>query len=287
MKFLILGATGMAGHVVSIYLSERGHDVIGLSRQPALFLDQNIVKDVEGNAHLDHVIASVAPDVVVNCVGLLNQDCDKNADQAVYLNSYLPHQLEAITRGSATRIFHLSTDCVFAGNTGPYTEDCFPDGKTMYDRSKALGELINEKDLTLRQSIIGPDMRSGGIGLFNWFMSQHGSVKGYTEALWTGLTTLELAKAIEQCALDGSTGLVNMVPSSNISKYELLCLFNKYFRDNSVCIIPSKELKLDKTLLRTNLTSLFQPASYEMQIKDLSVWVKNHAALYPAYEQEG
>ena len=93
----------------------------------------------------------------------------------------------------------MSTDCVFSGKTGWYSETSSRDGETFYDRSKALGELENNKDLTFRNSIIGPDLNKNGIGLFNWFMKQEGQIYGFTKAIWTGVTTLTLAKAMERC----------------------------------------------------------------------------------------
>lgn len=284
MKFLVLGATGMVGHVIYLFLAEQGHSVVGFCRRPAPSLGKTISGDAFDFARVAQAINSEEPDVVVNCIGLLNRACDRHPDRAIYLNSYFPHKLESETQSTRTRIFHLSTDCVFAGNTGPYTEESFQDGRTMYDRSKALGELVNNKDLTLRQSVVGPDIDPKGIGLLNWFMAQTGAVEGYTTAIWTGLTTVELAKAVDQCARDGSTGLVNMVPEKSISKYHLLCLFNKRLRDCPIRIAPSEKLRLDKTLIRKNMKPTFQPAPYEQQVDELREWMASHCNLYPSYK---
>ncbi len=284
-RFLVLGASGMAGHVISIYLSEQGHDVVGFSRKPIDF-----VKNVNGDAYnddfLQEVICSGNFDVVINAIGILNKDAESHKDKAVYLNGYFPHRLAALTENMNTRVFHMSTDCVFAGNTGPYTEGSLPDGRAFYDKSKAMGELQDSKNLTLRNSIIGPDINPKGIGLFNWFMKQEGSVSGFTRALWTGMTTLELAKAMEVAAQDGSIGLVNMVPEGNISKYELLCLFNKNLRYNGIEIRPSVEFILDKTLVRANLTSSFRPKPYYQQVAEMADWIRSHKNLYPHYGLE-
>lgn len=282
MRFLVLGATGMAGHMVSLYLSERGHEVWGFSRRPVPFLERSLTGDALDVPSMEKALAQSHPDVVVNCVGLLNSACDVRPDQAVYLNSYLPHWLERRTSGAQTRVFHLSTDCVFAGNTGPYDECSAPDGQTLYDRSKALGEIRNAKDLTLRQSIVGPDIDPRGIGLLNWFMGQDGRVRGWTGAIWTGLTTLELAKAVEACALDGSTGLVNMVPEGpGVSKAELLRLFSEHLRDGSVVVEEDSSVSLDKTLVRTALPLGYKPASYADQVQDLAKWIDAHVSIYP------
>ena len=291
MRFLVLGATGMAGHVIALYLKERGHEVVGTFRcksKTTQYLDfygiDTIELDVTDGARLSSIISTSGSDVIVNCIGLLNTECDKRPDLAIYLNTYLPHRVARIASSSRTRVIQISTDCVFAGNTGPYTELSIPDGRSQYDRTKALGELNDDSNLTLRQSIVGPDPDQNGIGLLNWFMKQTGVVKGWTGAIWTGLTTLELAKAIEACALSGSTGLINMVPDGDgISKYSLLCLFNECLRSHPLEIVEEKGIQLDKTLIRTNVDSSFIPASYPEQIDNLSNWIQQHASLYPRY----
>lgn len=284
-RFLVLGASGMAGHTISIYLAEQGHDVVGFSRRPVAFIES-----INGDAFDDRLLRDIILrgdfDVVVNAIGILTNDADANADKAVYLNAFLPHRLAAMTRELKTRIIHLSTDCVFAGNTGPYTENSFRDGGTIYDRTKALGELCDAKNLTLRNSIVGPDMKPDGIGLFNWFMTQSESMDGFTKAMWSGLTTVELAKAIDFVSGDGSAGLVNMVPKGSISKFDLLNLFRDRFRSGRVEIHASEKLSLDKTLIRTNFASAFMPAPYGRQIEELAQWMSSHMDLYPHYGLE-
>lgn len=282
MKFLVLGANGMAGHVISLYLNESGHDSIGFVRRPTNLFDY-IIGDARNLSLLDKVIFQNEFDFVVNAIGILNQNAEDNKDEAVFINSYLPHYLAKMTERENVRVIHLSTDCVFCGNTGPYSEASMPDGRTFYDRTKALGELNDNKNITLRNSIVGPDMKADGIGLLNWFLQQDGIVKGYTGAIWTGLTTLELAKAIEHLASEGNSGLVNMVPDDSISKYDLLHLFNKHINKNRLTIEASDELQLDKALTRTNRKSSFVPLDYDAQIEDLSRWMTEHKQLYPHY----
>lgn len=282
MRFLVLGATGMAGHVISLYLCEQGYEVWGYSRREAEFLKKSLTGDALDTDTIESALAKSRPDVVVNCIALLNSDCDRRPDLAIYLNSYLPHWLERVTADSEMRLFHISSDGVFAGNGGPYDEFSVPDGTSIYFRTKALGELHNNKDLTLRTSVVGPDIDPDGMGLLNWFMAQHGSVKGWSRAIWTGLTNLELAKAIEACALDGSVGLVNMVPDGpGISKADLLRLFSEYMRASSVEIIADESVKLDKTLVRTELLDGYHPQGYVAQIAEMANWIKTHQDLYP------
>ncbi len=283
MCFFVLGASGMAGHLISLYLKERGHFVVGFSRRGVPFLDNQVLGDACDEALLAEAIGEGEFDVVINCVGVLNKAAEENPD-AAYLNGQLPHALARITEGTHTRVFHMSTDCVFAGNTGPYTEESVPDGESAYDRTKAAGELRDSKNLTFRNSIVGPDINERGIGLLNWFMAQPGPVKGFTGAIWTGLTTLELAKAMEHEAGERAAGLVNMVPEGNINKYDLLGLFNEELRDGKVEIIPDDGLQLDKTLVRTNFAPTYMPKPYPEQVREMAQWVRAHRNLYPHYE---
>lgn len=287
MRFLVLGASGMAGHMISIYLKERGHRVVGFSRRGVLFLDEQVVGDARDEGLIAETLLEWEFDVVVNCVGVLNQYAERDPEGATYLNGELPHVLARLTESTRTRVFHMSTDCVFAGNTGPYTEDSVPDGKTVYDRTKAAGELNDGRNLTFRNSIVGPDTDPAGIGLLNWFMVQDGPVRGYSNAIWTGLTTLELAKAMECAAEEGAHGLVNMVPPGSISKLDLLRLFNENLRGGSVEIEPYDGFRLDKSLIRTNFTCSYRPKGYPEQVAEMAVWIRSHAALYQHYSIKG
>ena len=283
MKFFVFGCNGMAGHLVSVYLQEQGHEVVGFARSKS-----SLVKTIVGDALDPKVIKSAVEtdsfDAIVNCIGLLNQFAENNKAQAVYLNSFFPHYLAQLTKDTATQIIHISTDCVFSGKRGQYSEDDLRDGTTFYDRSKALGELEDDKNLTLRQSIIGPDIKASGIGLLNWFMQQKGPLNGFTGALWTGLTTLQLAKVIEEAAQVKAHGLHNIVPDHYISKYDLLGLFNKYMRKGSVSIAPVDRMTANKSLKRTKFDFAKQIPDYEQMIAELADWMRAHKNLYPHYE---
>lgn len=283
MRFLVLGASGMAGHVISIYLKEKGHDVVGYCRRAVSFVEF-IKGDVKNVQRLKNVIETGNYDIVVNAVGILNQFAESDKESAAFLNGYLPHLLAKLTENMNTRIIHMSTDCVFSGKNAPYTENSFRDGESFYDRSKALGELNDEKNLTLRNSIVGPDINENGIGLFNWFMKQNGEINGYTNAMWTGITTLQLAKTIEAAAISDAHGLVNMVCEKNISKYDLLKLFNRYMRNDDAKINPYDDFSLDKTLVRTNFEFDYSVPDYETMVVEMSKWIREHEYLYPHYK---
>lgn len=283
MKILVLGCNGMAGHLISLYFQEMGHEVVGFARSKSDLLKQTIIGDASDMPLIKKVVTEGNYDAVINCIGLLNQFAENNKAMAVLLNGYLPHYLVELTKDTKTRILHMSTDCVFAGNDGPYYEDTLPNGASFYDRSKAMGEFNNDKDLTFRNSIIGPDIKASGIGLFNWFMKQGGPIGGFTGAIWTGVTTYTLAKAMEAALNENLTGLYNLVNNESINKFDLCSLFNKYFRASKVEINPNDNLQLDKTLKCTRTDFSFQVPSYEQQIKEMREWVDAHPSLYPHY----
>lgn len=282
MKVLVLGCNGMAGHIISLYFSERGHDVTGFARNKSELVP-SIIRDATNTEQLKGIVRSGNYDAVINAIGLLNQFAENRHDVASFLNGYLPHFLAEVTKDMPTKIIHMSTDCVFSGKTGRYTEASLPDGITFYDRSKAMGELYDGKNLTLRNSIVGPDIKAAGIGLLNWFMQQKGPVNGFVGAIWTGQTTLQLAKTMEAAIEQDAHGLVNAVPSLSITKYELLCLFNKYLRGEELIINPIDGVTADKSLVRTNFEFNYEIPDYEKMVSELADWMKIHKKFYPHY----
>ena len=282
MRIVVLGSTGMAGHMISHYLEEAGHEVFCISRSEKNGPNSQAI-DVTNFAALSKYLDEVSPQAVVNCVGLLQKACEQRPDLAVLINTYLPHYLEQHFAQRETKVIHLSTDCVFSGEQGGYTEDMLPDGRTMNDRSKALGEIINGKDLTFRMSIIGPDPDPKGTGLLNWFMEQTGEIQGYSKCIWNGVTTLELAKAINQALRESISGLYHLVLSKPINKYDLLCLFHEFFPRKGLDINKIDGLVQDKSLINTRIDFGFEVSPYRQQISELKEWVTAHKVFYPHY----
>lgn len=284
LKILVMGSTGMAGHTITLYFLERGYDVTAYSTTAFPYC-KNIISDALDKDALKEILLNGKYDAVINCIGLLNQVAENNKSLAVYLNSYLPHFIVDTLKDKKTKYIHMSTDCVFAGNGGPYFEKSLRDGLTFYDRTKALGEVDDDKNLTFRNSIIGPDLNENGIGLFNWFMKQKDETKGYTGAIWTGVTTLTLAKAMEVAIQDDLSGIYNLVNNESISKYDLCILFNKYFNNDKLIIKKDNKLKLDKSLRSTRNDFSYMVPSYEEMIIEMKEWINSHSELYPHYKK--
>lgn len=282
MRVLILGASGMAGHVISQYLRERGNDIITLSSNNK-FDEHTHIVDAMNKAEMIKFLDSNVFEVVINCIGILIRASEDHKDRAAYLNGYLPHFLENYYQETSTKVIHLSTDCVFSGKNAPYYESSPYDGESFYDRSKALGEISNEKDLTFRMSIVGPDMQERGVGLFNWFMKQEKEISGYTKAIWSGVTTIELAKAIGAAIEQDLTGLYHLVSEKSISKFDLLDTVKEVFDRKDITIQPSDKISVDKTLVNTRKDFNFEVLDYLSMIEEMKAWIMDHSELYKHY----
>jgi dTDP-4-dehydrorhamnose reductase len=228
LKIAVLGSTGMAGSMMLSYFTNRGHYTMGFARSINTRYMSKLF-NAHSMEHLDNLVSFVMewkPDAIINCIGYLVQDSEKNPAEAIYINSYFPHLLENMTKGTGTKVIHISTDCIFSGTDATeYVESSFPTETNYYGRSKALGELKNSKDLTLRQSIIGPAPQASNTGLFNWILRETSlEVGGWSRMLWNGITTLELAKQIEAILLVSPQlhGIVNLTSPEVTNKYDLI-----------------------------------------------------------------
>ena len=268
--------------MIFLYLKEKDHDVTGFDRNASSYF-KLIIGDARDTENIRTLITEGKYDTVINCIGILNQFAEQNKELATFLNAYFPHFLASVTYKTDTQIIHMSTDCVFSGKRGAYTEEDLGDGETFYDRSKALGEIEDGKNITMRNSIVGPDINPDGIGLLNWFMKQNGTINGFTKAMWTGLTTLQLAKAMEVAAKDKAHGLYNMVYKEAISKYGLLRLFNHHMRNDKLTILPSETLVADRSLKRTRFEFGYIIPDYETMVAELAAWMRDHKDMYPHY----
>lgn len=282
VKVLILGANGMAGHVITKGLeADEAYEVVSVARTSSI-INPSVLMDVSDFDSLATLIKNTNADVIINCIGLLNKTAEDNPDQAILMNSYLPHFLEAQTKNTKTKVIHISTDCVFSGKEGSYTEKSFKNGKGFYAQSKALGELENTKDLTFRTSIIGPELNSQGIGLFHWFINQGDSINGYTKAFWTGVTTIELLNAIKVAIKQNLAGLYHLVNDEKISKFGLVSIFNEVFNCKKI-IVPYNDYLVDKSLVNCRNDFNYKVKSYEQMVIEMKDWIKLNQNIYPNY----
>jgi len=236
MKILVLGATGMLGHKLIQTLSTN-NNVTGTVRERSNhFADHPVLggMDILGLVDafdfisVESAISITKPETVINCIGMIKQQPGaSDAETAIYLNALFPHRLAKLCLMSSLRLIHISTDCVFSGKKGNYTEDDPSDAEDLYGRTKYMGEVAGEGALTLRTSIIGREL-GGRYGLIEWFISNRGGkVRGFDRAIYTGFTTIALARIIVDI-LENRPALWGLwhVSSDPISKYDLLTLVN-------------------------------------------------------------
>ncbi|WP_339308836.1 SDR family oxidoreductase [Paenibacillus sp. FSL E2-0274] len=273
MKLLILGGNGMAGHMLADYFRRQGkHHVFHTTRDKSdlggLYVDANDIAGVE------KLVDIVSPHCIINAMGVLNQFAERDKIGAYHVNGFLPHHLWRKAEDVQARLIHISTDCVFEGTRGGYTEEDAPDGTSVYAISKSLGEVQKPGHLTIRTSIIGPEIRSGGIGLMDWFLAQSGKVSGYRRVMWNGVTTLQLAKAVDVMLDSPVSGLIHLAHPEPVSKYELLQHIQAVFHKENVEIIPEDEHIQDRTLVNTRADVLLPLPSYPLMLQELADWMK-------------
>lgn len=286
-KLLILGAAGMAGHAAYIYLKETGKYEIATVCHSGKIEAESYELDVYDTSRLVQIIEREKPDIVINCIGILIRGAKSNPSNAIYINAYFPHKLSEITHSLLpdSKIIHISTDCVFSGNEGGYKDSDIKNALDTYGMTKNLGELINDKDLTLRTSIIGPELKRNGEGLMHWIFNQKtaGEINGYQKSIWSGITTLELAKAIDSCIGADLTGLYQISNNSSISKYELVSLIVKEF-GLPIKVNAVEGVVCNKSIVNTERFDFsFSVSSYDEMIKDIHEFIDVHKELYKQY----
>jgi dTDP-4-dehydrorhamnose reductase len=273
-KVLVLGSSGMLGHILTDSLKADGSfRVYNLSRKKKID-KQTIICDVLNYEHLEQVIKEIQPNHIINSIGILVNESIKNPTKAVSVNSKFPHRLKEIAEKYNASVFHLSTDCVFDGSSGGYDEDSIKTPIDVYGRTKDIGEIISENHLTIRTSIIGPELKNDGDGLFLWIIKNKNlKVDGYEKSIWSGLTTIELSKAIIYCIKNDIKGLIH-ISSSPISKYKLLKLINQEFNLNIE--IKKVDGKIsDKSLKSKRKDFAYKIPSYKSMILEMKAYMES------------
>ena len=269
-KILIIGANGMAGQLVYLYFKNlKNYKIFTLARTEKFHkIDFKI--DVKNKHEVADVLNTIKPNFIINLVGVLNTNAEQNPDNAIWINSFFPHFLAKIATNIGSKLIHISTDCVFNGKKGSYKENDVKDGYGVYAQSKSLGEINYSNHITLRTSIIGPDLNKNGIGLFNWILKNKNDIVGYSNVFWGGITTLELSKAIDFVINNNPrTNLVHVTNNLKISKFDLIKVIDRVFNLN-LNLISETETKYDKSLLNTSEIFNYKTPSYDKMINELN-----------------
>lgn len=281
MKILILGGSGMLGHQLwrsleathDVWVTLRG-SVADYQRFGLFSVDRTFERvDAADYPRLESVMEQLRPDAVLNCIGIIKQLKEsKSAVPTIMLNALLPHQLADWCARCNARLVHFSTDCVFSGRKGHYTESDQPDAEDLYGRTKLLGEVHSGSVVTLRTSIIGPEL-STHLSLLDWFRSQRGTrARGFRRAIYSGLTTLEMARLVERILLN-HTDLKGLwqVSSEPITKYDLLQKVNDRL-GLGITLEPFDDLVCDRSLdsSRFRQATGYTPPSWDAMIDEIA-----------------
>ena len=264
-SILILGSKGMLGHVVERYLKEKGYDVKGTDRAEV---------DVTDYEQVRNKIIAIRPEIIINCTGALGPCKDK--EKQVLVNICAPRYLQYLSKKLAwhPRIVHISTNCIYS-NIGPHNPEDVPDATNLYGQCKAYGEIIDDHNITIRTSITGPEIKIGkGLNLFDWFVNQSPNspeiVDGYINAFWNGVSTLELAKFIEEIIrnpIQKTTGLIHFF-SETVNKYDFVCMLNELMCLNKK-IRPVVKQGIHSSLLAGGIKS---PKTIKEQFQEMKSW---------------
>ena len=287
MRILILGGDGMLGHQLFKHLKSR-HDVRVTLRQDLsvykkfmLFSTENTYPgiDVIKIDKLAKVLTDFHPDAVVNAIGIVKQLPEANESiPSLEINALFPHRLALLCKDISARMIHLSTDCVFSGKKGNYKESDTSDPDDLYGRTKFLGEVTGKNCLTLRTSMIGQEL-SRKKNLLEWFLSQNETVQGYKKVIFSGFTTMELSRVIENMVLNypDASGIYH-VSSEPISKFDLLLLIKEGLK-LPIEIIPDESFACDRSLDSSKFRQEFNynPPSWEEMVSELCEEIRfNH-----------
>ena len=282
-KVLILGSSGLIGHQVFNYLQDNSDFSLSNISYTRKLNHETILLDARKDQYFFDQIRHIQPNYIVNCIGVLISEAKQDPESAMFLNAHLPHRLENLANTINAKLIHMSTDCVFSGNKqSPYLETDEKDGIDAYAQTKSLGEIVSKNHLTIRTSVIGPEIINGSGELFHWFMNQSGIIEGFTKAIWSGVTTIELAKAIKWFINNNTIGLYQLTNGISINKYDLLLLFKKYTNKN-IEISKIDGIVTNKSFVDTRQEINYLLPTYDEMIKDMVSLIKNNRILYSHY----
>jgi dTDP-4-dehydrorhamnose reductase len=280
-RILIFGVSGMLGHTLFKSMSRNPNfDVFGSTRNKAGLLSYFSADefrrirdqvDADNFDSLMRAFASIQPDIIINCIGLIKQlRISSDPLTTITVNAQLPHRISLAARTAGARMIHISTDCIFSGSKGNYTEADVSDATDLYGRTKYLGELEYPHCVTLRTSIIGHELRTD-LSLIDWFLNQTGTVKGFTKAIYTGFPTVEMERIITNHVIpnENLSGMYH-VSSAPISKFDLLSLVKSVYK-KQIDIERFDGFAIDRSLdsSKFQLATGYKPPGWDSMVEDM------------------
>ncbi len=281
-KILVLGSYGMIGHQIYYELEKQdNYELFNISKTNKIN-DLTLITDLTKFSLTQDLINNIQPDIIINCAGILIEECEKNPSKAILLNAYLPNFLKSLCDSEGIKLIQISTDCVYSGESSPYLENSTKDGTSVYSKTKSLGEINSPDHLTIRTSVIGPDLYENGQELFAWFMSQSGRINGYKKSIWSGISSIELAKTIDIFIRKDIKGIYNVCSEVPITKFDLLKLMAEE-SNKDIEIIPVEGVVTNKTLIDSRKELGQEFPSYRKMVKDLFYFI-NRSDSYEHYK---
>jgi len=248
MKILILGSTGVLGKTLQLYLSKKNIDFLTLSREKSKNRNINL-KNFSNFKKLEQIISKIKPTHIINCIGVTKfNNTYKNKKLTISLNTKMPIYLAKFCKLNKIYLLHISTDCVFSGKKGNYSDNSVKDSKDLYGLSKNKGEVKNKFTSTIRTSFIGPELNTKK-SLLSWFLNEKKFVRGYSKAFFSGLTSLELCKIIDNYFIKKNilqNKIIN-IGSRRISKFILLTKIRMIFK-KKIDIVRYQNFIIDRSL---------------------------------------
>jgi dTDP-4-dehydrorhamnose reductase len=282
-KVLILGSSGLVGHQIYNYLQDDGDFNLSNISYTRKLNNETILLDARKEKYFFDKIRNIQPNYIINCIGFLINKAKQDPKSAMFINAHLPHKLAKLANDINSKLIHISTDCVFSGNKqSPYHETDEKDGSNTYAKTKSLGEIYSKNHLTIRTSVIGPEIINGSGSLFDWFMNQSGAIEGFTKTIWSGVTTIELAKAVKWFINNNIVGLYHLTNGIPIKKYDLLHLFKKY-TNNNIKILKVDGVITNKSFVDTRQEINYQLPTYNEMVRDMVLLTKNKRKIYSHY----
>ena len=280
MKVLVLGSNGMLGHVVALYFMKKGHQVDGIARNNNPFIP-TLLCDLKNTDRLSEILQSGKYDYVINCAALLVGDSEKSKKDSIFINGYLPNFIVDLMKDMDTGLVQISTDSVFSGESKVYyTDKDRKDCLRFYDMTKAIGEIDDTKNITVRASVIGLESRNSQKSLLNWFLHQEDSVDGYDDVIWSGVTNIQYAENLEQILQSNKRGVFHLSNNHGISKGDLLRLLNQNLKKNKVEVRSNRNIKMSRILIGSEELINYKVPSYETMVLDIKDWIKDNREYY-------
>ena len=248
MKILILGSSGILSKTLQLYLNKKNVDFLTISRESNNNKNINL-KNISNFKNLEQLIFKIRPTHIINCVGITKfNNAYKNKKLTVLLNTKMPIYLSELCKLNKIYLLHISSDCVFSGKKGNYTDNSYKDAKDLYGLSKKEGEVKNKFTTTIRTSFIGPELNTKK-SLLSWFLSEKKFVRGYSKAFFSGITSLEVCRIIYNYFIKKNilqNKIIN-IGSRRISKFTLLTKIRKIFKKD-INIVRYQNFIIDRSL---------------------------------------